>query len=92
MAKVEGAEIVWTSDDMAALQQDKQRLQTLIDLIPVNPGVQVRTEFQDPCAAFVRWIVSNSNDDQTPALVAPRSMEAPRKGKAPAKGKKPRKR
>ena len=45
MAKVQGAEIVWTSADMAALLQDKARLQEIIDQIPSNPAAESRTEF-----------------------------------------------
>lgn len=90
MARVEGAEIVWTSADMAALLQDKARLQEIIDQLPTNPAVERRTEFQDPCPAFVRWVVASSNDDQFPDAL--RRMQAPKKGIAPAKGKKPRKR
>jgi hypothetical protein len=90
MARVEGAEIVWTSADLDALQADKNQLQGLINQLPVSPGVELRTEFQDPCPAFVRWVVSNSNDNQS--LRAPRSGQTRKEGKAPAKGKKPRKR
>ncbi len=90
MAKVQGAEIVWTSADMADLLQDKARLQEIIDQIPSNPAAESRTEFQDPCPAFVRWVVSNSNDDQFPDDLT--RMQAPKKGNAPAKGKGPRKR
>jgi hypothetical protein len=85
MARVEGAEIVWTSADMTALQQDKDRLQELIDQIPSNPTAELRTEFQDPCPAFVRWTVATSNDNQN--LEALRALRAPTKGK-----EKPRKR
>ena len=68
----------------------KTRLQEIIDQIPSNPAAESRTEFQDPCPAFVRWVVSNSNDDQFPDDLT--RMQAPKKGNAPAKGKGPRKR
>ena len=92
MARIEGAEIVWTSADLAALQADKNQLQDLIDQIPSNPTAVLRTEFQDPCPDFVRWVVANSNDDQSPDSPALRKAGAQSKSKASSKGKKkPRK-
>lgn len=87
MPTLENGDMVWTSADLDALNDDKGLLSYLIAHIQASAPAAYVTVFQDPnaCSALVQQMLSKTQ------IRGPRSMKAPREGK-PAKGKTSKKR
>ena len=83
MARKDGNEIVWTAGDLAALNNEKTRLEDLIDAIEGSSMHEARTAYQDACAALA-WqdLGSPGPGDMS------RDRGASSQGKTPAQGKK----